>query len=78
MTSPLANLADQTAELLATIAGLTTIEQLRDAMQGMLAPEGVEEAADFGKAPVQRAARIVGGVSGGSGARYGASFISLR
>ena len=30
-SSPLANLADQTAELLATIADLATIEELRDA-----------------------------------------------
>ena len=30
-TSPLANLADQTADLLATIAALTSIDALRDA-----------------------------------------------
>ena len=71
MTPPLANLADQTAELLATIAGLTTIERLRDAEPsitgkrsilsalqksfGALAPEDRKEAG----AQLQEARRVV-------------------
>src|SRR5271165_2803151 len=70
-SSPLANLADQTAELLATIAGLTTLEQLREAEPtitgkrsilsalqksfGVLAPE---ERKDAG-AQLQEARRVV-------------------
>ena len=69
--SPLANLADQTAELLTTIAGLTTIEQLREAEPsvtgkrsilsalqksfGVLAPEDRKEAG----AQLQEARRVV-------------------
>jgi phenylalanyl-tRNA synthetase alpha chain len=71
MTSPLANLADQTAELLATISGLATIEELRDAEPsitgkrsilsalqksfGALAPEDRKEAG----AQLQEARRVV-------------------
>ena len=71
MTSPLANLPDQTAELLATIAGLTSIEELRErepviigkrsilsALQksfGVLAPEERKEAG----AQLQEARRVV-------------------
>jgi phenylalanyl-tRNA synthetase alpha chain len=71
MTSPLANLADQTAELLATIAGLSTIDELRDAEPsitgkrsilsalqksfGVLAPEDRKEAG----AQLQEARRVV-------------------
>src|SRR5580700_2419552 len=71
MTSPLANLPDQTAELLATIAGLATIEELREhepvitgkrsilsALQksfGVLAPEERKEAG----AQLQAARRVV-------------------
>src|ERR1700684_3541598 len=70
-SSPLANLADQTAELLATIAGLESIEQLREseptttgkssilsALQksfGVLAPEDRKEAG----AQLQEARRVV-------------------
>src|SRR6202161_86257 len=71
MTSPLVNLPDQTAELLATIAGLTTIEELREhepmitgkrsilsALQqsfGVLGPEERKEAG----AQLQEARRVV-------------------
>jgi len=70
-SSPLANLADQTAELLATIAGLATIDQLREAEPsitgkrsilsalqksfGVLAPEDRKEAG----AQLQEARRVV-------------------
>jgi phenylalanyl-tRNA synthetase alpha chain len=70
-TSPLANLADQTAELLATIAALESVEQLREsepsitgkrsilsALQksfGVLAPEERKEAG----AQLQEARRVV-------------------
>jgi phenylalanyl-tRNA synthetase alpha chain len=70
-TSPLANLADQTAELLATIAGLETIDALRDAESsitgkrsilsalqksfGVLAPEDRKDAG----AQLQEARRVV-------------------
>ena len=71
MTSPLANLADQTADLLATITGLASIEQLREAEPsitgkrsilsalqksfGVLAPEDRREAG----AQLQEARRVV-------------------
>src|ERR1700722_6045785 len=71
MTSPLANLADQTAELLATVAGLASIEALREAEPaitgkgsilsalqksfGALAPEDRREAG----AQLQEARRVV-------------------
>ena len=71
-SSPLANLADQTAELLATIAGLDSLDQLREAEPsitgkrsvlsasqksfGVLAPEDRKEAG----AQLQEARRVVG------------------
>jgi len=74
MTSPLANLADQTADLLATITGLASIEQLREAEPsitgkrsilsalqksfGVLAPEDRREAGPSCKSPASRGSGV--------------------